>query len=228
MRIVPGIGELFHPCGEMGRLADGGVIHAQIRADRPHDHFPRVQADSDLDLHPELATHALGVSLHRLLHPKRRVARPHCVVLVSERRAEQRHDPVTHYLVDGALVAVHRVHHVLDNRVEELARLLGITVGEQLHRALEVGEQHRHLLALPLERGLGREDPLGEVLGGIAIRRPQQYARSSGNGMSAGVAELGREGERLRRSAARRRRRLRAMSSDQSRGRIQARQVQAD
>jgi hypothetical protein len=31
--------------------------------------------------------------------------------------------------------------------VEELARLLGIAVGEQLHRALEISEEDRHLLA---------------------------------------------------------------------------------
>ena len=34
----------------------------------------------------------------------------------------------------------------------------------QLHRALHVGEQHGHLLALALERGLGLQDLVGEVL----------------------------------------------------------------
>jgi len=33
--------------------------------------------------------------------------------------------------------------------------------GEQLHRALEVGEDHGHLLALPFKGGLGGEDLLG-------------------------------------------------------------------
>ena len=72
--------------------------------------------------------------------------------------------PSPMHLVDRALVAVHGLHHALEDRVEELARLLGIAVGEQLHRALEVGEQHRDLLALAFERGLGGEDLLGEVL----------------------------------------------------------------
>ena len=48
---------------------------------------------------------------------------------------------------------MHRLHHVLEDGVEELARLLGIAVGEQLHRALEVGEEHGDLLALTLEGG---------------------------------------------------------------------------
>jgi hypothetical protein len=35
--------------------------------------------------------------------------------------------------------------------IENLARLLGIAVGQQLHRALEIGEQHGDLFALALE-----------------------------------------------------------------------------
>ena len=52
-----------------------------------------------------------------------------------------------------------------------LARLLGIAVGEQLHRALEVGEEDRDLLALAFEGGLGGEDLLGEVLRCMARRK---------------------------------------------------------
>ena len=92
------------------------------------------------------------------------------MVLVGERRAEQRHDAVAHHLVDGALVAVDGLHHPLEDRVEELARLLGVAVGEQLHRALEVGEQDRDLLALAFQGGLGGEDLLGEVLRGVGRR----------------------------------------------------------
>ena len=97
---------------------------------------------------PRARAHLLGVRADRLLHPQRGVAGPHRVVLVGERRAEERHDPVAHHLVDGALVAVDGLHHPLEDGVEELARLLGVAVGEQLHRALEVGEEHRDLLAL--------------------------------------------------------------------------------
>ena len=93
------------------------------------------------------------------------------MVLVGERRAEQRHDAVAHDLVHGALVAVHRLHHALEHRIEERARLLGVAVGEQLHRALEVGEEHRDLLALALQRAPRGEDLLGEVLRRVAVRR---------------------------------------------------------
>jgi hypothetical protein len=49
-------------------------------------------------------------------------------------------------------------------------RVLGIAVGEQLHRALEVGEEDRDLLALAFQRGSGGQDPLGEMLGCVCLR----------------------------------------------------------
>ena len=119
------------------------------------------------------------------------------MVLVGERRAEERHDPVAHHLVDGALVAVDGLHHVLEDGVEELARLLGIAVGEQLHRALEVGEEHGDLLALALQGGLGGEDLLGEVLGGVRLRAQANAtgaASASGDRLAALEAEAGAPG----------------------------------
>jgi len=35
---------------------------------------------------------------------------------------------------------VDRLHHPLEDRVEQFPGLLGVAVGEELHRALEVGE----------------------------------------------------------------------------------------
>ena len=41
------------------------------------------------------------------------------MILVRQRRSEERHDAVAHYLVDRAFVAMHRVHHVLEHRVDD-------------------------------------------------------------------------------------------------------------
>ena len=76
------------------------------------------------------------------------------MVLVRERGAEEGHDAIAHDLVDGALVAMNRLHHAFEYGVEQPARVLGISVGEQLHRPLQVSEEHRDLLALALEGGL--------------------------------------------------------------------------
>src|SRR5262245_5494856 len=111
---------------------------------------------------------------------------------MSERRAEERHDAVAHDLIDGALVVMDRFHHPFEDRVEKLAGLLGISVDEQLHGALEVGEKHRDLLALALEGSLGGEDLLGEVLGGVAV-----------GGAEPGSAAEGFWGGRSRMSATR-------------------------
>ena len=128
--------------------------------------------------------------LHGLLHPQRRIARPHRVVLVRERCAEERHDPVAHHLVDRALVAVDGLHHPFEDGVEDLARLLGVAVGEQLHRALEVGEEDRDLLALAFEGGLGGEDLLGEVLGGVRLGAGEAARWLGGERGAAGPTEL--------------------------------------
>ena len=112
------------------------------------------------------------------------------MVLVGQRRAEQRHDPVAHHLVHGALVAVDGLHHALEDRVEELARLLGIAVGQQLHRALEVGEEHGDLLALAFQRGLRGQDLLGEVLGRVGLGRGEARL-AAGGPASTGWAHSG-------------------------------------
>ena len=136
---------------------------------------------------PVGAPDAFRISANRRLHVERGIAGTHGVVLMGDRRAEERHDPVAHHLVDRALVAVDGLHHPLEHRVEDLARFLGITVGEQLHRALEVGEEYGDLLALALQGGLGREDLLGEVLRGVGLGRAQ---RSADSRMRARVTEV--------------------------------------
>jgi hypothetical protein len=118
----------------------------------------------------------LGMTADGPLHPEGRIAGAHPVILVRERRAEEGHDPVTHHLVHRAFVAVDRFHHPLEHGVEDLPRLLRVAIGEQLHGALQVGEQHRDLLALPLEGRFGGEDPLGQVLRGVRVRGPEPVA----------------------------------------------------
>jgi hypothetical protein len=74
------------------------------------------------------------------------------MILDGERRAKEGHDPVAHNPVHGALVAVHGLDHAVEHRVEqELLRGLGVAVGKQFHRTLDIGEQHGDLLALTLE-----------------------------------------------------------------------------
>ena len=112
---------------------------------------------------PWRALHLSGVLLHGLLHAQGGVAGAHRVVLMRQRCPKQGHDAVAHHLVDGAFVLVHGRHHAVEHRIEQVPRLLGVALGQQLHGALEVGKEHRDLLALAFQGGAGGEDLLGEV-----------------------------------------------------------------
>jgi hypothetical protein len=74
---------------------------------------------------------------------------------------------------------VHGFHHAFEDGIEDLARLFRIAIREQFHRALQIREQHRDLLALAFEGGLGSEDLLGEVLGRVGIRSRRRLDRAS-------------------------------------------------
>jgi peptidoglycan/xylan/chitin deacetylase (PgdA/CDA1 family) len=93
------------------------------------------------------------------------------MILEREWSTEERHDPVAHHLVDHALVPMDRLHHDLEDRIEQRARLLRFPFGEELHRALQVREEHGHLLALAFERRPRREDVLGEMLRRVGLGR---------------------------------------------------------
>ena len=112
------------------------------------------------------------------------------MVLVRDRRAEERHDAVAGELVHRALEAVHPLGEELEEAIEDVVPLLGIELLGVLHRALHVGEEHRDLLALALERGTGAEDLLGEMRRGIRCGRSLSESRSSRQRGAAAPAEL--------------------------------------
>jgi hypothetical protein len=116
------------------------------------------------------------------------------VILVGQRRPEERHDAIAHDLIDRAFVAVDRLHHPLEHGIEELARLLRVAVGEQLHRALEVGEEDGDLLALAFESALGGQNLLGEVLGGVRLRGGRTNRGRCGDDLATLEAEAGAPG----------------------------------
>ena len=99
------------------------------------------------------------------------------MILVCDRRSEQSHDAIAHDLVDHALVAMHGLHHPFNNGIEQLAPLFGVSVGEQLQRALEVGKKYRDLFALTFEGHLRGEDLLGEAPRRVDIRRREWTRR---------------------------------------------------
>jgi hypothetical protein len=63
--------------------------------------------------------------------------------------------------------AVDGRRHALQHGIEESPGLFRITIGQQFHRALEVGKQHRDLLALAFQGAAGSQDLLGEIRRGV-------------------------------------------------------------
>ena len=124
-----------------------------------------------------------GVAFDRVLHPEGRVAGPHGVILVGEGCPEERHDAVAGDLVHGPFVPVNRLHHALEDRVEKLPGVLGVTVGQQLHGPLHVRKQHGYVLALPHEGAVRSEDLLGEMPGGIGVRRKEARLNGAAKGL---------------------------------------------
>ena len=97
-----------------------------------------------------------------------------------------------------ALVAVDGLGHAFDHRVEQqFLRGLGIAVGQQLHRTLDIGKQHRDLLPLTLKGRPCGEDLVSKVLGHVTLGRGgPDIIRNRLQGMAASGAEL-RGGRRL-------------------------------
>jgi hypothetical protein len=120
----------------------------QAAVDGAHDHGPGIEPDPDLHRNAIEALHLVAVSRDTLLHAQRRIASTHGVVFMRQRRAEERHNAIAHDLVHGAFIAMHRLDHAFDDGIKELPCLLGVAIRQQLHGAFEIGEEHRHLLAL--------------------------------------------------------------------------------
>ena len=136
----PGSGKLFHTGRQVRGLADSGILHVEVVSDCTHDDFAGIQADAKFDFYAVRTAHLAAIGANRGLHRQRRVAGTHRMILVRQRRAENRHDAVTHHMVHSAFIAVYSVHDLVDNRIDELARFLRVAVSKEFHRAFEVGE----------------------------------------------------------------------------------------
>jgi hypothetical protein len=88
--------ERLHPRRETGRMRNRSVLSAMLAGlDRAHHHLAGVQPDANLDRRAPLLAQLACVALDVLLHLERREQGPLRMILVRDRRPEQREDPVT-------------------------------------------------------------------------------------------------------------------------------------
>jgi hypothetical protein len=139
----------------------------QVVANGPHDDFAGVESHAGLHLQAMGVTYLFGVAAYGGLHRQGSVTGPHGVVFMRHGCTKERHDTVAQHLVDGAFEAVHRVHHVLQGRVQEPLGSFRVETADQFRGAFEVGKQHGHLLPFAFERAAGGEDFLRQIRRGI-------------------------------------------------------------
>ena len=94
---------------------------------------------------------AVGVTPQLVLHSQGCVQGALGVVFVRNRCAEQGEDAVAGGLRDVAAVALHRLDHQPECRIDNSAGLFRIEVLDKIHRALDVGKECGNRFALALE-----------------------------------------------------------------------------
>ena len=156
-----GSGKLLHAGRERHGLADCCIVHTKIVADGAYHHLAGIEPDADLDLS---FTWQPGVRpKDRRVHGQRGIAGACRVILVGNRRSEQRDNAVTRDLGHRPRIAVGGFHHMADRVVQNLANLLGVAVGDEGQRIFDVGEQDGILLSLGLRADISRPARGGEL-----------------------------------------------------------------
>jgi len=107
------------------RVTLRGVVHAQVVADLADDDFSGVDADPRRELEAMTPLHLARELAERIAHVQRRIARALRVVLVRDRRAEQRHDPIAGALVERPFEAVDPIGEDLEEAIEDDVPSLG-------------------------------------------------------------------------------------------------------
>ena len=127
MTITDRARELLHTCGKVRRVANGRVVDAEAIADPAHDDRPGIEPHPNRNRRVGRRRRAESFTRDRLLDGQCRQGGAARVILVRQRRAEQRHEPVAEELVDGALVAVHLGQRDREERIEEWCMTSGPT-----------------------------------------------------------------------------------------------------
>src|SRR5262249_42160510 len=108
-----GIGDLQHPGRDIRRVAHRRIVHPQVAADATDDNEAGVEALPDPKLDTAAPLQFIPVALESPLDAERRVHRALCMIFVSNRRPEERHNAVAEELVHRALVTMDLGQHQL-------------------------------------------------------------------------------------------------------------------
>ena len=116
------------------------------------------------------------------------------MILECDRRAEESHHAVAGVVGHRPLEAMHALGEERREALHDVVEDFGIDLLGEIHRALHVGEEDGHLLALALEGAAGGQDLLDEVRrrGGSRWRRARPTTTSAQRGAAAPAEFLAR------------------------------------
>ena len=140
--------DVLQPRGDVDRVAErvpGVSVSVGLEAD---DDRPGVDPDADGELDAVGVLDLLRIGLNGPLDRERCADGALRVVLVGDRRAEEREHLVADELRDGAVVAAHLLRHESHDLVDEELRALGAEPLADRGRADDVGDQRRDDTAL--------------------------------------------------------------------------------
>jgi hypothetical protein len=149
-----GFGQRLYPRRQVGRVPHCGVVHPQVVADPPDHDEAGVEAQTELELHASVLLELLAVTAKCFLDRQRRLDAAKGVILQGHGRPEEGHQAVPQELIDGSFVAMDGLRHEAQSPVHDLVHGFWVQALRQSGGVHDVAEQHRHLLALALERGL--------------------------------------------------------------------------
>ena len=77
------------------------------------------------------------------------------VVLVRDRRPKNRHDGITHVLLDGAFIALNGAHQRGEEGAEDASKVFWIESFPERGRSRQIGKEHRDQPAVFVHGGAG-------------------------------------------------------------------------
>jgi hypothetical protein len=145
---------LLQARGDVGRVADRRIVHPEVAPDAADHDEPAIETLAHPEGEGAVLLQLALIVCEGALDAERGAHGPLCMVLVSDRSAEECHDAVTEELVHRAFVAVHLGQHDLERVRHQRVDNLGVEPGRECGEAGDVNEQDRDLFALALQGGL--------------------------------------------------------------------------
>ena len=105
----------------------------------------------------------LGIGPDGALQGEGRIGAPG-IIFVGNRHPEEGYNAIAKHLVDGALIAVHGIHHMMDDRVQQWLGGFRIKALDESGGVFDVGEEDGDLLAFACEGAFGSQNLLGQML----------------------------------------------------------------